>query len=134
MDDGIEQVNCLGDIKRVIREFLPGVKHTPLTVKTEMKVDGEIFAVEAESSIDYKKLLLEGFGIVKARLDATQKATESGAKLRIKPFNIEGHMWLDDLIVRRFGGKRDGLRIRWDLEDGTYFFDPYSCKVTKASV
>ncbi len=128
-DDGLEQVNCLGDVKRVIKEFMPGTKHTTVTVKAEMRAEGKKYAVEGESSIDYKKLLMEGFSIVKARTEAAKKI--EAIDLKIQPINLEGHMWLDDMIRRRMGGKRDGLRVRWDLEDGTYFFDPFACKLTK---
>jgi len=131
-DDGSEQVNCLGDIKRVIQEFMPGVKHTTLTLEAEMKAEGKTFKVEGESSIDYKKLLMEGFDIVKVRLEAAKRIADSREEIRIQPINTDGHMWLDSLITRRLGGRRDGLRVRWDLQDGTYFFDPYECKLTKS--
>lgn len=131
-DDGLEQVNCLGDIKRVIQEFMPGAKHTAVTVKAQMKSEGKTFAVEGESSVDYKKLLIEGFDIIKARIEASKRIAESDTEIKIQPINIGGHMWLDDLIRRRLGGKRDGLRVRWDLKEGTYFFDPYECMLTKA--
>ena len=42
-------------------------------------------------------------------------------------------MWLDDLIIRRLGGVRDGLRVKWDIAEGVFYFDPYTGTLSKCS-
>ncbi len=72
-------------------------------------------------------MLLEGFDVIKARIEAKAKYGEGPVPV----FNIDGKMWVDDLIKRRLGGVRDGIRVKWDIGQISYFFDPYTGKLTK---
>jgi hypothetical protein len=44
---------------------------------------------------------------------------------------IEARTWLDGIIEKKMGGKRNGLVVRWELQDGTYEWDPISDKLDK---
>ena len=79
-------------------------------------------------------MLIKGFTMIKNRVDAIEKATQRGSgEAANKLFSIDRHSWLDDLVQRRFGGKRDGLRIRWDISEGTFFYDPFTRSLTQAA-
>ena len=40
---------------------------------------------------------------------------------------------VDNLIERRLGGKRNGLKIRWRVPEGIYEFDPRDRKLYEVS-
>ena len=121
-------VETLGDIKSVIQEFT-SPSDDPVTVDATIRSNNKEFKVSAAAECDYPAMLKEGFGIVKRRLDAIEK--HKGDGIGINPISVGGKMWLDDLITRRLGGERDGTRVRWDLKEGTFFFDPFDGKLTK---
>jgi len=129
-DDQTVIVETLGDIKAAIQEFL--VPGESVTVEGTIKSGGKTWQVEAPAECDYKTMLKEGFEIVKTRLEAKERNTGQ-SELGIDPISVDGHMWLDDLITRRLGGVRDGLRVRWDLAEGTFFFDPFTSKLVKST-
>jgi hypothetical protein len=129
-DDKTVTVETLADIKIAIKEFLSSEEASP-EVSTEIQSDGKTYKVTAPTACSYSDLLMEGFNMVKKRLDAINKPRE--VELGIEPINVDGHMWLDDLISRRLGGVRDGLSIKWDLKEGTFRFDPFTHKLTKCA-
>ena len=120
-------VESLVDIKSVIQEFLPDHRSQSVEVHAELADGGKKYMVTAPADCDYKKLLSEGFEIIRKRVEAAGRAHASG---QASPINITGRMWLDDLIERRLGGKRDGLRVKWVIKDTTYYFDPFTGKLT----
>lgn len=118
------------DIRKVITDFMPR-KLDDVPVKSQIRSLDQsgkpvIYAVSAPASCDYHSQLLEGLQILKTRLEASQRVGNSNL------FMINAHNWVDTIIERRLGGKRDGLRIRWDLPDGIYFFDPFTGKLTRS--
>lgn len=125
-------VETIGDIRRVVQEFLPSVSENNPVVTKKIMADGKTYEVSAPTSCTYKEMLLEGFTILKKRYDAMEKIKERVQNNVTQPISMDGHMWLDDLISRRLGGKRDGLRVKWDVKDGTYYYDPFTGKLTKA--
>lgn len=122
-------VESVADIQRAIQEFLPGKKENPV-VRATMRVGGKDVTLTAPTDLTYRDMLIEGLTIIKKRMEAIAKAP---ADIPLNPFNIDGHMWVDDLIKRRLGGIRDGVRVKWALKDGTYFFDPFTGTLTKCS-
>lgn len=118
------------DIRRVIQEFIQPPKTDSISTEFEaLDESGKKFKKVLTMSVegDYRTLLIKGLTTIRNRMEAIQKFGDVGRKV----FNIDGHSWVDDLIARRLGGKRDGLRVRWDLSEGTYFFDPFTGKLTK---
>lgn len=127
-DDGSIYVDSLNDIKEVVSDFMPGREDTPTPVKAEFIQNGKkIVAVSSVEGISPRESLIEGFSILKKRIDVVEHLKEGA----ISPVCVEGHMWVDDLIRYRMGGKRDGLKVRWDLAGGSYKFDPFTGKLTK---
>lgn len=129
MTEDIVKVNNYYQLEKVIVEFSKG--DSTNKVETTIKQDGKSYKLEAPVSCDYKSMLIDGFNIIKKRQDAINKALRRGIDLKDIPVDNNSHMWVDDIIERRMGGVRDGLRVRWDLSDGTYFFDPFTSKLTK---
>jgi hypothetical protein len=124
----VVQVHSLHDIRRVVSGLLAPVTAPPVqTTMNALDPQGNTVQVKlsAPTDCDYVALLKKGFDTLKAR----HEARAANPRLVM----VDGHMWLDDLIQRRLGGKRDGLRIRWDVPEGTFYFDPFSQKLTKAS-
>lgn len=128
-EDNTVVVNNLLDIKRVIHEFLPNAKEENVEVHTKVESNGKKYDLSAPVDCNYRSMLMEGFSILKKRMQV--KHVEKVSNINVDPVNVEGRMWLDDLIERRLGGVRDGLRVRWDLRDGTYYFDPFDGKLMK---
>ena len=129
-DSYVVTVETLNDVKQVIQEFMPGDCPLP-EVSATIKAEGKIWQLSAPAGASYREMLIEGFDIVKKRLNAIEKVRDT--ELGIEPISIDGHMWLDDLIVRRLGGMRDGLRVKWIIAEDTFYFDPYAGTLTKCS-
>ena len=126
--DGSVLITSLNDIREVVGDFMPGKEDMPTKISAEFMIDSKkVVAVSSVEGISPRESLVEGFSILKKRMDVV-KHLEEGA---LSPVCVEGHMWLDDLIRYRMGGKRDGLKVRWDLSDGSYKFDPFTGKLTK---
>jgi len=129
-DSYVVTVETLSDVKQAIQEFMPGDRPLP-EVSATIEAEGKTWQLSAPAGASYREMLIEGFDIVKKRLDAMEKVRDT--ELGIEPINVNGHMWLDDLIVRRLGGVRDGLRIKWIIAEDTFYFDPYAGTLTKCS-
>lgn len=129
-EDGSVKIQSLYDIKKVIND-LNSQNDGQVEVQTEMQVvnqDGSTVKtnLSAPSSCDYKFMLKEGFETLRKRSEMAENTkTNDGLKV----FNIEGRMWLDNLIERRMGGRRDGLKVVWQLEGSTYQWDPFTNKL-----
>ncbi len=127
-DNGLPIIQCLEDIREIIKDFLPSNKSTGSKISTTMNVEGKNYNVSASLDGDNPgDQLREGFDIIKRRLVVLEK-TEGKT---LSPVVVDGRMWLDDLIRIRLGGSRDGLRVKWVISSGTYFFDPYTGKLFK---
>ncbi len=107
--------------------FVPDNPPVRAQVKDE---DGKMHDLQAPTGCDYRSLLMEGFKIVEGRLKAIEKVKARGL---VPPIQIDGHMWLDDLISRRLDGTREGMRVKWELTDAIYYFDPTTGKVTRTA-
>lgn len=122
-------INDIGDIKKVISELSRGDEI--VDISTEFRtVDGKTINLKAPSSCGYRNLLHEGFTMLRNRSEISNSGMINDG---LQFVNIDGRTWVDDLVERRMGGRRDGLRVRWDLSDGVYFYDPLDSKLTKAN-
>lgn len=119
------------DIKQAIKEFLPGEEKASPEVRAKIKSGNKVYELSAPTECSYRDMLLEGFEIIKKRMEARDKH-KPDSDFDIEPIDIDSRMWLDDLIERRLGGKREGLRVRWDVKDGIFYFDPFTGKLTQA--
>lgn len=86
------------------------------------------------------RLLLDGFNVVKQCAEAYKKASDmynnvdidDVIKLDESIWNVDNmHFNVDSLIHNRLGGKRNGMRVRWTVQEGVFEFDPYERKLFK---
>jgi len=83
-----------------------------------------------------RKLLLEGMDIVKRQnkfVEQDVSEADFGGFMPAMPRGGNRYMWVDTLIDRRLNGKRDGVKICWNLPEGKFEFDPWSKKLDKVS-
>lgn len=86
-------------------------------------------------------MLREGMDVVRKRYESTTKFKEGLEKAQQidEDFKPSFGLWdlnsvrfnVDNLIERRLGAKRNGIRVRWNVRDGIFEFDVYECKLYK---
>lgn len=83
------------------------------------------------------KLLLEGMDMAKRQArfaDApTGDVDEYGGFFPAAPPDAQHYMWVDTLISRRLDGKRSGLVVEWNLQDGKFQYDPWTKKLEQVT-
>jgi hypothetical protein len=138
--EGRVVVNSIDDIITVIKKCMntPDAKEINLSANIQWKDNdtnesGTDTANSVSKDITLKQMLLDG-------LDHVKKYTEAINKAKTKLLEVDDEvpdLWnsttfnVDRLIDRRMGGKRNGLRVRWEIQDGIYEFDPYINKLYK---
>lgn len=142
------EINSLQEIKQLISIVMQSDSNNSeiiLDTKLEWvddegnRQEGKITAKTKDLSI--YKLLIDGLDVVKnymQSVDTIKKAVEKVEDKDDIPANILAvwniermHFNVDSFIEKKFGGKRSGLRIRWNLKDGIYEWDPYMMKLYK---
>lgn len=114
--DSMVKVNCKNDLIKALMPF------------------------KKDSKSELRKLIIDGFDIVKKRIEYYNKAMEldkNGSYGGIKPLIIDvdkAFCWVDKLIEERLDGKREGLTVIWNLNDGKYVFDPYTGTIKEPNV
>jgi len=144
MDERLKpvEVKTLLDIKRVIAPFMKVKSPEDVKFQAELTyIDEKTGKKQKESvncdtiGVSMRQMLLNGFENVKIRTEALREAQELAKeddyvpnldKVDIDKIRIAG---LDDMIKERLGGYRKGMRIRWDVREGTFEFDPLACKL-----
>lgn len=140
-------VRGIGDIKRALQELNPATAVSDTTLlATQISGEDESgrkhnYNVQAKASSQTKRsILLEAFKILKERQSLTALTRSD-----IKPISVNGRMmqppikattgyfWVDPLIKRWLGGRREGLFICWDLSDGLYKYDIFEHRLFKVS-
>ena len=142
-------VRTLDDLKTVISPYLDNVATGSTQVSAKMEWvddDGnsrETTATADSRDITSKRILIEGFDLVKVRMELAAKAKEQAEseeddedllpeRLKWGFFDLDSQYFhVDKLIKQEFDGERKGLRIRWELEEGNYEYDPYIRKLFK---
>jgi len=129
------EVSTLSDIKKVLDNFR---RNNSGKVEFTVSINGD--KVNGQSNdASLHDMLITGFDKVKKRKEALSKMVEEYKTAEregiIEPIDLVN--WdidslkfdVDNLIRNRLGGKRKGLRIRWDLQEGSFEYDPYTKKV-----
>lgn len=144
-------INTVDDIRRVLAQLDPGTRlnqpQDDVELVTELiGSDGRKstkFEVRTStSSRSYRQILLEGFQIVKQRLEAAAKLAaeetahtiEVGDRAMTPPpvVNTTGPLAMDAVIERLLGGYRNGQYVCWDLADGfTYRYEIFQHRLTR---
>lgn len=83
------------------------------------------------------KLLIEGMDMAKRQAKFADAPLgdleEYGGFYPAAPPSAQHYMWVDTLIARRLDGKRNGLFVEWNLQDGKFQYDPYTRKLEMLS-
>jgi hypothetical protein len=126
---------CLADIQRVIAKYsindAPGGM-TELSTELTAQIDGAAKKAMVRANVksyNYRALLIEGFDIVKNRIKLLEKCKDRS----MLPISIDGRMYIDDIIEKMLGGKRENLSVVWETTEGKFRWDPYTTKLTKVS-
>lgn len=138
-------IATLDDIKKVISLLSDGEPKT-LQVKTNVNwyEDGKNKTQEViteSKDINAKRILIEGMNVVKSKIDFITEAMKDTEDDDLMPEKIRWNIKLSDIdkqffnvdgfIKKRFGGYRKGLKVRWDVKEGTYEYDPYTSALNK---
>ena len=129
---GVE-ISTSYDIRKAITAFMPRKVAEEAMISTQFEaVEGEsgkkvMMNLTAPLGCDYYTQFMAGMNTLKTRVDAIAKHGENARKALM----VDGHAWVDNIIKTRLGGKREGLRVRWDISEGIFFFDPFTGKLTK---
>ena len=144
-------IHTIDDIKRVLHELDPTTRlnqaQEDILLKTDLTgSDGRKstnFQVETKtSSKSHRQLLLEGFQVIKTRLETAerleQEETIRSVEVDGKPMtppavvNTEGRHAMDAIIERLLGAYRDGPFICWNLADGyMYRYEIFQHRLTR---
>lgn len=134
------EVRNINDIKVLLEKFKP----IPNRI-VEFQVDvpwssdgkpgvGRVSGVSDDSNI--YKMLIDGFELVRRRREAQESIKEKMAQmegpLTMQAWDVDNLTFpVDAIINKRLGGKRKGMRVRWEIEEGTYEWDPFINKLFK---
>jgi hypothetical protein len=143
-------VRSVNDIKRVLAEFDP--KANPdrgeLTISTTLMgedKDGKkiLYKVSAPTRSKSKRtLLLEGFQLIKNRLDTRELAKEEVEPILVNGRAMappipptDGRMHIDPLIGHWLDARRIGLLVVWEFGDGwQYRYDIFEHRLTRVKL
>ena len=83
-------------------------------------------AIDPEDDVlQYRRLLEDGFNTVKDRITYNEALAEND----VKSFNVDDmHFWIDDMISGKLNGKREGMKIAWDINGAKVLWDPITGK------
>ena len=102
------EVKTVSDIHQIVKHYMPGLKTTA------------------------RQMLEEGLArLHQSRAMTDDEKTADWGGFRPAEGPSEEMSSVDLLIESRMGGKRHGDKIRWNVEEGTFQFDPYSGDLRK---
>lgn len=142
-------VESLADIRKIIAPFLEAAeaKGETIEIRTEINWTDEKHqtrqgwtSMKTQDQNSYQ-ILIEGFDLIKTRMEMMHKATQLAdatdeddellpERIKWSLLDIDKQYFsIDTFIKNSLGGKRKGLRIRWEVPEGAYEFDPYTKKL-----
>jgi len=142
-------IRSLGDIKKLLKELDPAcAQPTESVVSTDLEVvddDGHRVKQKFSAAVkDHNKrsLILEGMMVVRRQREVSRLKSEQAKPViingkEVKPANVvadSGRFWVDPLIGRLLGAKRDGLLICWNVEGYKYSYDIFEHRLTRAKL
>lgn len=140
-------ISNLQELKNLVERLKPGISegNAPIvidTVGTTLADDnfkGKVTIPQAGGQATLRKTMLDGFEMVKnhqshyrASIASQNMYDEYGGYLPAPvPDPNEHLMWIDRFIKNNLGGKREGLTIIWELPEGKFQLDPWTCQLEK---
>jgi hypothetical protein len=119
-----ERVNImtLSDIKRIIKSLKEKKPGTGRVVSVD--VGDQKFNVNTSTEHPpYMQIIIDAL-IGANQDDKPLPVFEINDNETIVPISIGNNHIIDGFISRCTGGVREGNRIKWDLQDNTYYYDP----------
>jgi hypothetical protein len=121
----LEPVVCndFNDIKRVLKDLR---KSDNVTVSA--KIGDDNINVKTDNTY-LRDSLLKGMNVIKTRVEA-MKGVEIPEDSNMKLWGVdEVRFGVDSFIERHLGAKRNGTRIRWEVQGGTFEYDVFEDKL-----
>ena len=140
-------INTLSDIKGIIAPLLEAESSKPIEIRVEMEWTnekgkrGKGWSSAKSADMSSHEVLLGGFNEIKTRIEMMEKAKVFDEvrdedddllpeRIRWGLIDVDNQFFsVDTFVKNRLGGKRKGLRIRWEIEEGIFEFDPYTHKL-----
>lgn len=138
-------IKSLVQLKMTMKPFMEASdKEIKITTEMKWREDKAVIKSNVTASsreLSPRQVLLDGFKLVKTRLDLVEKAKEDvdeeddellPERLKWQLFDVNAQKFhIDRFIEQRLDGKRKGLRIEWDLVEGVFQYDPFENKLYK---
>lgn len=137
--------NCLADIQKVLRDFGGEISRKKIQFAGKMNAQDpetnrmlEFKIIGDSEDCNLRTLLVDGMNEVKKIADS-QNLVREQVKLASEEIDVtlaisdidKARFNIDQLIEKKMGGKRHGLRVRWKVQEGIFEYDPYQHKLYK---
>lgn len=141
------RIHNLSELKKMVNRLKPEANEAPGPIIINTKgtnmsdetFSGAVTIPQSGGQSTLRQTILDGFEMVKnhreyytASLASQSEIEEYGGFPPALAPNPDEHMtWLDYFIDRQMGGRRVGLHIIWEIPEGKFRLDPWSCKLEK---
>lgn len=133
-------IKCVNDIRKAIIPFTIDAKDGSIQVNSTVEWEEEGQKNEAKVSapsndVSMRKMLLDGFKQVEQRkkmLDRLHQVLEDEYAPTLPEADIDSiPMSVDRIIKDRLGGRREGFKVVWDIDNRRVVFDPYTKELSE---
>ena len=125
----VTNIRTLSDIQRIIKST--SSSHDNAKNSTAI-IDGKKFSIDTSTHHPSYMQMIKDMLLEEKEL---QEPTENEPVMIngevLIPIHVQSTNSVERMIEKFTGGVRDGDRIKWELSDGTYFYDPITEKLTK---
>lgn len=119
------------DIQLLLKDLInPSIRSSPgcsVSISGYDESGKKVSITTQERGLSTDAQVLDLFKGLQIKMQMANKLGETGRRLIYQA----PPALLDNLLARRYGACRDGLRMYWNLPDGTYFFCPFTKKITR---
>jgi len=120
-------IRTLSDVQQIIKKLINQKPPSGKVVLTT--VQGKTLTVDTSTKHpSYMTQIRDGFLEIEEFSKKPQSIELNGTN--ITPLGTQPDNWLDPFIKQCTGGVRDGNRIKWELPEASYFYDPIEEKLT----
>jgi len=141
-------INNLADLYELVKKLKPSenssndakpiIYNTKGTNFASEKFAGHVTIPQSGGDSTVRQSMIEGFEMIQnhhrcyeAQNMAHDRPDDFGGFLPAKVPNPDEQItWLDGFINRRLGGSRNGLFVVWDLVEGQYQMNPWTCEIS----
>lgn len=144
------KISNLKELEKFVERLKPGANEKDSTIIIDTKgtslsskeFSGKLSVPQSGGQSNLRQTILEGFEMIKnhhefyrASIAAKEIEEEFGGyPPATAPNPDEYSTWIDRFIKHNLGAHREGLTIVWDLPEGSFKLDPWSCTLSKIDV